>query len=315
MTMFHSSPAEERPLAPEDFRKANVSEHAAEAIEQESISAWRDAWLRLRSNRVAMTGLVFLLLIILMAIIGPVLTPYDYYSNNLEKTNLPPSAEHWFGTDDLGRDMFARTWMGARISLTVGFSAAAINLVIGVIYGGIMGYIGGRLDEVMNKISEILYSIPDLLVAILLVVVFEPSLGTIILALCVTGWINMSWIVRGQMMQLKNQEYALASRSLGSSGMRILFRHLLPNAMGPIIVTLTLAVPAAIFSEAVLSFLGLGVQSPAASWGTMINDALKAMIIHPWRLAFPALFISLMMLCFNLFGDGLRDALDPKMKK
>ncbi|CAH8715071.1 ABC transporter permease [Paenibacillus thiaminolyticus] len=315
MITFHSSSAEERPLAPEDFRKADVGEHAAEAIEQESISAWRDAWLRLRSNRVAMTGLVFLLLIILMAIIGPMLTPYDYYSNNLEKTNLPPSAEHWFGTDDLGRDMFARTWMGARISLTVGFSAAAINLFIGVIYGGIMGYIGGRLDEVMNKISEIIYSIPDLLVAILLVVVFEPSLSTIILALCVTGWINMSWIVRGQMMQLKNQEYALASRSLGSSGMRILFRHLLPNAMGPIIVTLTLAVPAAIFSEAVLSFLGLGVQSPAASWGTMINDALKAMIIHPWRLAFPALFISLMMLCFNLFGDGLRDALDPKMKK
>ncbi|SMF90322.1 oligopeptide transport system permease protein [Paenibacillus uliginis N3/975] len=314
MTMFHS-PAEERPLAPDDFRKADVSEHAAEAIVQESISAWRDAWLRLRDNRVAMTGLVFLLLIIVMAIIGPMLTPYDYYSNNLEKTNLPPSAEHWFGTDDLGRDMFARTWMGARISLTVGFSAAAINLVIGVIYGGIMGYVGGRIDEVMNKISEIIYSIPDLLVAILLVVVFEPSLGTIILALCVTGWINMSWIVRGQMMQLKNQEYALASRSLGSSGMRILFRHLLPNAMGPIIVTLTLAVPAAIFSEAVLSFLGLGVQSPAASWGTMINDALKAMIIHPWRLAFPALFISLMMLCFNLFGDGLRDALDPKMKK
>ncbi|BFH13018.1 ABC transporter permease [Paenibacillus melissococcoides] len=315
MTMFHSSPAEERPLAPEDFRKANVSEHAAEAIEQESVSAWRDAWLRLRGNRVAMTGLVFLLLIIVMAIIGPMLTPYDYYSNNLEKTNHPPSAEHWFGTDDLGRDMFARTWMGARISLTVGFSAAAINLVIGVIYGGIMGYIGGRLDEVMNKISEVIYSIPDLLVAILLGVVFEPSLSTIIMALCVTGWINMSWIVRGQMMQLKNQEYALASRSLGSSGMRILFRHLLPNAMGPIIVTLTLAVPAAIFSEAVLSFLGLGVQSPAASWGTMINDALKAMIIHPWRLAFPALFISLMMLCFNLFGDGLRDALDPKMKK
>lgn len=315
MTMFHFSPVEERPLAPDDFRKADVSEHAAEAIVQESVSAGRDAWIRLRGNRVAMTSLVFLLLIIVMAIIGPMLTPYDYYSNNLEKTNLPPSAEHWFGTDDLGRDMFARTWMGARISLTVGFSAAAINLVIGVIYGGIMGYVGGRIDEVMNKISEIIYSIPDLLVAILLVVVFEPSLGTIILALCVTGWINMSWIVRGQMMQLKNQEYALASRSLGSSGMRILFRHLLPNAMGPIIVTLTLAVPAAIFSEAVLSFLGLGVQSPAASWGTMINDALKTMMIYPWRLAFPALFISLMMLCFNLFGDGLRDALDPKMKK
>jgi oligopeptide transport system permease protein len=313
--MFHPSPAEKRILPPEDFRKADVNEHAAEAIVQEGVSALRDSWLRLRSNHVAMVSLIFLLLIIVMAIIGPMMTPYDYYTNHLESTNLPPSAEHWFGTDDLGRDMFARTWMGARISLIVGFTAAIINLVIGVIYGGIMGYIGGRLDEVMNKFSEIIYSIPDLLVAILLVVVFEPSLGTIILALCVTGWINMSWIVRGQMMQLKNQEYALASRSLGSPHMRILFRHLLPNSMGPIIVTLTLAVPTAIFSEAVLSFLGLGVQSPAASWGTMINDALKTMMIYPWRLAFPALFISLMMLCFNLFGDGLRDALDPKMKK
>ncbi|WP_285848485.1 ABC transporter permease [Paenibacillus sp. MER TA 81-3] len=309
------NPLQDIPVTADQFKKASIDEHAAEAIERESISAWRDAWLRLRSNWIAMTGLVCLILLILMAIIGPLITPYDYYTNNLELTNLPPSAEHWFGTDDLGRDMFARTWMGARISLIVGFSAAAINLLMGVIYGGIMGYVGGRLDNVMNKVSEIIYSVPDLLVAILLVVVFEPSITTIILALCVTGWINMAWIVRGQMMQLKNQEFVLASRSLGAAGSRILFRHLIPNSLGPIIVTLTLAVPSAIFSEAVLSFLGLGVQLPAASWGTMINDSLKAMVIYPWRLAFPALFISLTMLSFNMFGDGLRDALDPKMKK
>ncbi|WP_028544056.1 ABC transporter permease [Paenibacillus taiwanensis] len=308
-------PLSDKQYSAEQFTKVPIDEHAAEAIERESISAWRDAWYRLRSNVGAMFGLSILVLLIVMAFIGPLITPYDYYTNNLELTNQPPSAEHWFGTDDLGRDMFARTWMGARISLIVGFSAALINLIIGVIYGGIMGYIGGRLDDVMNKISEIIYSVPDMLVAILLVVVLEPSLFTIIMALCITGWINMSWIVRGQMMQLKNQEYVLASRSLGASGTRILFRHLVPNSLGPIIVTLTLAVPTAIFSEAVLSFLGLGVQLPAASWGTMINDALKAMILYPWRMLFPAILISLTMLAFNMFGDGLRDALDPKLKK
>ncbi|UHA76196.1 ABC transporter permease [Paenibacillus sp. 481] len=275
----------------------------------------KDAWLRLRSNWSAMTGLVILILLVLMAVIGPLLTPHDYYSNNLEKTNLAPSADHWFGTDDLGRDMFSRTWMGARISLLVGFTAAAINLVIGVIYGGIMGYVGGRIGEAMNKFSEIIYSVPDLLVAIMLVVVFEPSIMTIILALCFTGWINMAWIVRGQMMQLKNQEFVLASRSLGAGAPRILFRHLIPNTLGPIIVTLTLAIPSAIFSEAMLSFLGLGVQVPAASWGMMISDALKAMTIYPWRMLFPAILISLTMLSFNMLGDGLRDAFDPKMKR
>ncbi|MGZ9586086.1 ABC transporter permease [Paenibacillus marinisediminis] len=315
ITTNNSNTLPQQPLTPEQFQKASPDEHAAEVIQRESISAWRDVWLRLRTNKAAMTGLVILILLIIMAIIGPWLTSYDPNKNDLMSTNLPPSSEHWFGTDDLGRDMFTRTWMGARISLIVGFAAACINLVIGVIYGGIMGYVGGRVDDFMNKFSEIVYSIPDMLVAILLVVVFEPSLLTIIIALCLTGWINMSWIVRGQIMQLKNQEYVLAARSLGASGPRILLRHLIPNSLGPIIVTMTLAVPSAIFSEAVLSFLGLGVQLPAASWGTMINEGIKVMVIYPWRLIFPAIMISLTMLAFNMFGDGLRDALDPKLKK
>ena len=222
-----------------------------------------------------------MILIVIMAIIGPMISKYDYETNDLMNTNMPPSSEHWFGTDDLGRDVFVRTWMGARISLTVGLAAAAIDLMIGVIYGGIMGYFGGRVDEFMNKFAEILYSIPYLLVTILLLVVFEPSLGTIILALTITGWINMSWIVRGEIMQLKSREYVLASRSMGAGTARLLFRHLIPNAMGPIIVTLTLSVPSAIFAEAFLSFLGLGVQAPVASWGSMINDALSdGCIIH-----------------------------------
>jgi oligopeptide transport system permease protein len=301
-------------LTPEDFTPV-TEQRESETISRESVSAWKDAWQRLRKNKVAMAGLYFLILLGLMAIIGPHLSGYDYFSNELTNTNKPPSSEHWFGTDDFGRDMFTRTWMGASISLQVGIYAALIDLVVGVIYGGIMGYFGGRVDNIMNKFAEILYSIPYLLIVIILIVVFEPSMFTIVLALGLTGWVNMAWIVRGQIMQLKNQEYVLASKSLGAGGFRILFKHLIPNSMGPIIVTLTLSVPSAIFAEAFLSFLGLGVQSPAASWGSMINDALSSWRIFPWRMLFPAIFISLTMLAFNVFGDGLRDALDPKMKR
>ena len=304
-------------LKPEDFRKVGIDEKQAEVIQRESLSAWRDSWERLRQNKMAMTALGILGLIILAAIFAPLFSKFNYYSNDLLNTNKPPSlsSHHWFGTDDLGRDIFVRTWYGARISLIVGLCAAAIDLLIGVIYGGIMGYFGGRVDNIMNKFSEILYAIPYLLVVILLLVVMEPSLGTIILALTITGWINMSWIVRGEIMQLKNREFVLASRSMGAGSKRLLFRHLLPNAVGPIIVTITLSVPNAIFSEAFLSFLGLGVQAPVASLGSMINDSLTGWLYYPWRFLFPAILVSLIMLSFNIFGDGLRDALDPKLKK
>ncbi|GIP51729.1 ABC transporter permease [Paenibacillus vini] len=311
-----STPAD---LKPDDFRKIGTDEKQAEIIQRESISSWRDAWQRLCTNKMAITALIVLLFIVIAAIVGPYIAKwvfnYNYYTNDLLNTNQRPSAEHWFGTDDLGRDMFVRTWMGARISLIVGLAAAMIDLFIGVIYGGVMGYFGGRVDSIMNKFSEILYAIPYLLVTILLLVVMEPSLPTIIIALTITGWINMSWIVRGEIMQLKNREFVLASRSMGAGSGRLLFRHLLPNAVGPIIVTVTLSVPNAIFAEAFLSFLGLGVQAPVASLGSMINDALTGWLYYPWRMLFPAIVISLTMLAFNIFGDGLRDALDPKLKK
>lgn len=302
-------------LKPEDFQKIGVDEKEAEVIQRESLSAWKDSWQRLRQNKMAMTALGILGLIVLAAIIAPLFSKYNYYSNDLMNTNKPPSSDHWFGTDDLGRDIFVRTWYGAQISLIVGLAAAAIDLFIGVIYGGIMGFFGGRVDNIMNKFSEVLYSIPYLLVVILLLVVLEPSLGTIILALTITGWITMSWIVRGEIMQLKNREFVLASRSMGAGSARLLFKHLLPNAVGPIIVTITLSVPNAIFAEAFLSFLGLGVQAPVASLGSMINDSLTGWLYYPWRFLFPAILISLTMLSFNIFGDGLRDALDPKLKK
>ncbi|XID95509.1 ABC transporter permease [Paenibacillaceae bacterium WGS1546] len=302
-------------LRPDSFQPINRDPGNAEKIKRNRLTAWQDIRMRLLGNKLAMTGFWILVAIILFALLAPWLSPHDHFTNNLDKTNQPPSWQHWFGTDDLGRDMFVRTWKGAQISLFVGFAAAFIDLVFGIIYGGIMGYYGGKVDELMNRFAEILYAIPYLLVVILLLVVMEPSLTTIIVAMSIVGWINMAWIVRGQMMQLKTQEYALASKALGASASRIIFRHLIPNAMGPILVTMTLTVPSAIFTEAFLSFLGLGVQSPAASWGTMIDDGVKSMTLYPWRVLFPALFLSLTIFAFNVFGDGMRDAFDPKLKK
>lgn len=299
------------------FQPAVRSKANMEKIRRPQTSYWQDAWRRLRKNWLAMTGLILILLIAFMSIIGPIISPHKYNEQNLETgRNLPPSSEHWFGTDDLGRDVFVRVWEGGRISLTIGIVAAAIDLLIGVIYGGISGYRGGRTDEVMMRIVDILWGLPYLLTVILLLVVLPPGLGTIIIALTVTGWLNMARLVRGQVLQLKEQEYVMAAVTLGASTWRLLSKHLIPNAMGPIIIMLTLTVPLAIFAEAFLSFLGLGVQAPVASWGTMINDALITVLSGEWwRLFFPAIFLCLTMLAFNAFGDGLRDALDPKMRK
>lgn len=301
----------------EKFQRAERKLTEAEAIRRPSLTFWQDVWIRLRKNWLGMGGLVVILLLVFMAIAGPWMTEYTYYQQDLgDGRNLGPSSEHWFGTDDLGRDMFVRTWYGARVSLTIGVVAALIDLVIGVLYGGISGYKGGRTDEIMMRIVDVLWGLPYLLVVILLLVVLGPGLDTIIIALTVTGWLNMARLVRGQVLQLKNQEYVMAARSLGADTKRLMKKHLIPNTMGPILVLLTYTVPNAIFAEAFLSFLGLGVQAPVASWGTMINDALTVILTDEWwRLFFPTLFLSLTLLAFNAFGDGLRDVLDPKMRK
>lgn len=287
----------------------------AEEIARPSLSFWKDAWRRLKQNKLAMAGFWVLVFLAIMAIIGPSMNGYTYYDNNLKLKNLPPNGEFWFGTDDLGRDMFTRIWYGARISLFIGLSAALIDLIVGVIWGGVAAYYGGKIDEILMRIADILYGLPYLLVVIMLMVVMEQGLLTIILAMTITGWIGMARIVRGQVLQLKEQEFVLAAQSIGASSARILFKHIIPNATGPIIVTMTLTIPSAIFTEAFLSFLGLGVQAPVASWGTMANDGLGALRYYPWRLFFPAILISMTMLSFNVLGDGLRDALDPRMRR
>ncbi|MDF2680851.1 MAG: transporter permease [Brevibacillus sp.] len=293
----------------------------ANVIARPSLSNGQQVIRKLIKNKLAMLGLIIIVTLIAMAIIGPNLVPYSYSDQSLLTKNQELSSEHWFGTDELGRDMFARTWYGARISLTIGVVAALIDLIIGVAVGGLAGYMAGRgkrgerIDTIIMRVIEILYGLPYLLVVILLMVVMEPGLLTIIIALSATGWVGMARLVRGQILQLKNQEFILAAQVLGAKFSRILLKHLIPNTFGVIIVNLTFTIPSAIFAESFLSFLGLGVQAPVASWGTMTNDGLGVILTGDWwRLFFPALMISLTMFAFNVFGDGLQDALDPRLR-
>lgn len=271
-----------------------------------------EGWLKFRQNKPALFGLYTLIFLCVMSLLGPLLSPYTYYETHLELKNSPPSSLFWFGTDALGRDLFTRTWISARVSLFVGVTASLIDLIIGVCYGAVAGYCRGKVEEVMMRLADILYALPYVLVVILLMMVVGSGLFSMIVALTLTGWIGMARIVRGQMLQLQTQDFVKAAHALGASPLRILFRHLVPNSMGPIIVTLTFTIPTAIFTEAFLSFLGLGVQAPVASWGTMAHDGLTSLRYYPWNLFFPAGFISLTMLSFNLIGNGITDALSPR---
>lgn len=302
-------------LPDDDFARLDETTRQTETISRPSKSYWQDAWSRFRKDPLAMIGLFVLLVITVSAILGPIFSQYTYDGQDIANQNQGPSAEHWFGTDKFGRDIFVRAMYGARISLTIGVAAAAINLVIGVIYGGISGYFGGKVDMVMMRIVDILIGVPELLYIILLMMFLGNTIESILLAMSLTYWIGTARMVRSQVITLKHQEYVLAARATGSSNMRILFKHLIPNSMGPIIVTVTFLVPSAIFTEAFLSFLGIGIQVPMASWGTLVNDAIPTIFTQPYQMLFPAIAISITMFALNFIGDGLRDALDPRLKK
>lgn len=280
-----------------------------------SITYWQDAWVRLQKNKMAMVGLYIVLFIILVAAVGPLLSSASYSDQELLHANQSPSSAHWFGTDNLGRDLFIRVLYGARISMSIGIVASLLNFTVGVIYGGIAGLLGGKVDRIMMSIVDVLYGIPVLLYVILLMVVLKPGLINIFIALGIAYWLQMARIVRGQILGIREQEYVLAARTIGASNWRILSRHLIPNTMGPIIITMTLAIPEAIFTEAFLSFIGLGVAAPMASWGVLASEGIVSLRSYPFQLFFPALAISITMLAFNFLGDGLRDALDPRMRR
>ena len=303
------------------FTPLSAEEKKVEVAVRPSIGYWKDVWNRLKSNKMAIGGLVVIVAIILAAIFVPIFSSYTYDANDLSMANASPSAEHWFGTDQLGRDIFVRVFFGARYSLIIAIVAAVINLLIGVAYGGIAGYFGGAVDNILMRIVDVIYSIPLTIYVIIFMTIFSKpgdggsGMGTIILALSISYWISMARIVRGDVLQLKQQEFVLAARSLGVSKFKILLSHLIPNCIGSIMVTLTLLIPEAVFTEAFLSFIGLGLTPPIASLGTLANDAMNAIYTYPYQLVPPAAAICLIILAFNLFSDGLSDALDPKNKR
>ncbi|CAK7064065.1 ABC transporter permease [Tissierella carlieri] len=308
-------------LTPDMFEPASHEDRNAEKIRRPSIKYWPDVWRRLKQNKLAMTGLIIIVLMILMSIVGPFINGFSYFEQNYNKINLHPNSTHWFGTDELGRDLFTRTWYGTRYSLIIGILAAVIDFTVGVLYGGISGIATRRVDAIMMRIAEIVYSIPYLLIVILLSVVFAnegsgTSLFVLILAMTLTDWVPMAILVRGQVLQLKESEYSLAAESLGASKGWILQKHIIPNTLGPILVNVTLTIPRAIFAEATLSFLGLGLQAPKSSLGSLASDGLAGLAVgNAYQIIIPAIFISLIMFAFNVLGDGLRDSLDPRLRK
>lgn len=278
-------------------------------------SLWEDAFHRLLKNKMAVIGGSFLLLEILIAIITPWIAPHGFEVQNLKNALAGPSLEHWMGTDTLGRDLLTRLLYGGRISLMVAFLASTVSVIVGVTYGATSGFIGGKTDNVMMRIVDVLYALPFVFLVIILMVYFGRNILLLFVALGLTQWLTMSRIVRGQVISLKQKEFVEAATSMGISKMSIIFRHLIPNSLGPVIVYLTLTIPSVMLEEAFLSFLGLGVQAPMASWGTLISNGMDVVEVSPSNLIFPALLLSATLFSLNFLGDGLRDALDPKGAK
>ena len=293
---------------------AEIKPLSLEKFEQ-GRSLGQDALVRLRHNKMAIVSFYFLALLIVIAILTPWIAPYSYEEQNLALGASAPSVHHWLGTDILGRDQLTRIMYGSQISLTVGFIATTVALTIGVLWGAIAGFIGGRVDAAMMRIVDALYALPFTIFIILLTVVFGSSLVLLFLAIGAVEWLTMARIVRGQVLMIKKQEFVEAAISMGLSPWRIISRHLIPNVLGPVIVYTTLTIPSVILLESFLSFLGLGVQPPASSWGSLISSGVETMEEYPWLLVFPGLVLTMTLFALNFLGDGLRDALDPKASK
>ncbi len=322
-------------ISPDDFTPLADSYFKEEALDTEEIGYWKASWQRLKANKIAMTALVIIVILVLFAFLGPKLSPYSYDQQVRGDEAMWPCMKHLFGTDRLGRDLLVRCMIGTRISLTVGLVSAVIVMILGSIYGSVSGLIGGKVDIFMMRIVDIVYSVPEiLLIVVIKMIISEPltnlidnvpafhglqKIGSGLIAIFIVYgclyWVGMARIVRGQVLQLKSQEFVTAAEALGCSRGRMIREHLLPNCIGQLVATAMLQIPSAIFTEAFLSYLGIGVSAPMASLGSLTSEALNGITSYPYRVFFPAAIISLIILSFNLFGDGLRDALDPKMKK
>jgi oligopeptide ABC transporter permease protein len=297
------------------FKLIGADNKSSEFIARPVVTYWSDAWRRFRANKAAMVAFVILILLTVMVIIGPIISGYSF-KEAVGEPNQFPSAKFWFGTDEIGRDLFTRLWKGGRISIFIGIVGALISTVIGSIYGAVSAYAGGKVDVVMMRIVEILSSIPYLLLVIVLRLVLKSNgLGTLILAMTITGWCGLARLVRGQILSLKRKDFIMAADVLGVSKSDVVVRHLIPNTINVILVSISFDIPGYIFGEAFLSYLGLGVQAPNTSWGAMAASAQQVFQFYPYQLIFPALLIGLTMLAFTLLGDGLRDALDPNLRQ
>ncbi|MGM0845492.1 MAG: nickel transporter permease [Bacillota bacterium] len=281
---------------------------------EETISPWKEAWKSFRKNKTALVGSLIVLFFVILALTGPLIAPQGINEQDMSKRLLAPSAEHWLGTDDFGRDILSRIIHGARISLTVGFLAVVGSAVIGSILGIVAGYYGRWVDTIISRFFDILLAFPSILLAIAVVAALGPSLRNALIAIAIINIPNFGRLIRSRVLSVKQEEYVMAAKAIGMSDKRILFSHVLPNSMAPIIVQGTLAIATAILEAAALGFLGLGAQPPDPEWGKMLSDARRYMLDAPWTMIFPGLAIMLTVLGFNLMGDGLRDALDPKMK-
>lgn len=297
------------------FEKIETNHEFKDEIVRPSITYWADSWRRLKTNKVAIFSIVILVALILMCLIAPIFSPFKYEVTNTSNINIPPNSTHWFGTDGLGRDIFTRVWVGGRTSILIGFIGTFMVVFVGCVYGGVAGFFGGKTDHYMMRFIEILVSIPYLVMVILVSLYLGKGLFALIIALTITGWTEVARLVRGQVFQIKEQEFVTASKALGASPKRIIFTHLLPNTIGVVIVAITFKIPGFIFAEAFLSFIGLGVQAPNTSWGALASAARENLRFYPYQIFFPSLMIILTMLSFSLLGDGLRDALDPKERQ
>ncbi len=297
-----------------DFEPVPESERDTDIIVRPSVSYWKDAFRRITHDRVAMVSLAFIAVIVLLAVFAPLFSRFQYETNDLASSNLPPSAEHWFGTDTLGRDLWARVWVGARISLIVGLFGAIVPQALGIVIGGIAGYFGGWVDMVIMRIIDVGVCIPELIYITLIMLYLGSGPLPLILAFAMVGWMGSARMIRGRIMQFKNREFVLASKSLGGTPFHLIFRSIFPNILGQQVVSLTASIPGAIFMEAYLSFIGLGIQSPLTSWGQLSQVGAGNYRLHPYQLFIPGILISLTILALYLFGNSLRDALDHHLR-
>lgn len=300
---------------PEQFKIIGYSQEEANRIDRPTISYWQDAWRRLKKNPVAMVSLFALGLLIILVIVGPYIRGYDYITMNVLEKNQGPSGKYWFGTDNLGRDLFSRIWVGARASIIIALVATVLKLVVGTLYGAVMAHFGGWVDDVMMRIIEVINSLPNLLVTILIMMVLGNNLFALLVALSITSWCVTARQTRGMIKQLKESEYVYAAEVLGASPLRIILKHYVPNMLSILLLDASTAIPQFIFTEAGLSFLGIGLTAPEISLGVLISQGQQTMDFYPSQLFFPCAILCIIVMAFNLLGDGLRDALDPKLRK